>query len=184
MTTAARVLIAAVSGALAAGALLSPAAQAITDTVFRYSTPKTGSFMVPAAALSRAADGVAYSNNGFSVTTSHSAQVCFQAPVNVPHGAELTSLTAWYGRADANAVVFVLLRRMQVTGVSYVDVDQIANTAETQAPVNDGFSAVRYDITDPTVNNRAYAYYIVVCLANNGAFNAARVDYTYTTAGD
>ena len=140
--------------------------------------------MVPAAALSRAADGVAYSNSGHVVTTSHPAQVCFQAPVNVPHGAQLTSLTAWYVRADANAVVFVILRRMSVAGVSFLEIEQIGNTAGNQAPVNDGFSAVQYEITDQTVNNRPYAYFLLVCLANNGAFNAARVDYTYATAGD
>jgi hypothetical protein len=177
-----RVLIASVSAALITGAWFSPAAQAITDTVFRYSTPKTGSLMVPAAAFPRSADSGTFTNNGYVLTTSEPGQQCFPAPVNLPQGAILTRMRTWYSRLNTTEVLFVHLRRAQFAAT--LDITYIVGDQTTQVPVNDGYGRAVYTISGQTINNNIYAYFFYVCIANNAAFHGARIEYTYNTAGD
>ena len=83
--TSRRVALAAAGGLLAA-LTLSGAAQAITDTVFRYTTPKTGHFGIDVMAMAPdrtdAADDYLVSWSGVLGTGN---ALCFNTGVNLPN---------------------------------------------------------------------------------------------------
>jgi hypothetical protein len=179
-----RILIAAASAALITGALFSPAAQAITDTVFRYSTPKTAHLGLMPAAFTPGILTSNYFNSGEALTPATTNQTCWFAPVNLPHGAKMTALAMWYMLESPDLAIIQLVRT------------KFSDGAETQivsesAPADGGYRPVNYPITGAVqvVDNQRYGYYVRVCLEYDGAgtspsFRGARVTYTYTNAGD
>jgi hypothetical protein len=57
--------------------------------------------------------------------------------------------------------------------------------AATPTPGPAGYRNLTVPITDmQTVNNSRFGYSFGVCLNNNARFYAARIVYTYVTAGD
>ena len=86
-----------IAAGLAAGAIaglfLSGAAQAITDTVFRYSAPKTGYYSIHPAAMAPQKSTlnyeINYSDGALYISTINS---CHQTGLNLPQGAKITSL--------------------------------------------------------------------------------------------
>jgi hypothetical protein len=166
-------------------AFFSESAKAITDTVFRYSTPQTGHFMIPPAALNATTDFPPYRNEGFRLTNlGTSAQTCLQAPVNLPQGAVIKSIRIWYGRQTSNATFFADLKRVRLTATGPSTLPPIAGSGDDEPPINDGFSVIVYDAAAHTVDNRLNLYYLELCIASGAVFYSARIDYTYDTAGD
>src|SRR3954467_7184372 len=89
------ITVATASGLL--GALsLSSIAQAVTDTIFKYTNPKNGYYSIHPMAM--APDGTftagAYINSYNSGTVTGSG--CFGTGVNLPQGATMTGLTVWF----------------------------------------------------------------------------------------
>ena len=89
--------------AFAVAAFLAPllaggAATATTDTVFRYSSPKTGYLQIPAAAFVVTDSDKGYDNTGIVLNSADNIHTCFTAPVNLPDRAKMTGLTVWYSQ--------------------------------------------------------------------------------------
>jgi hypothetical protein len=173
----------AVSGAVLVALALSGSAKAITDTVFKYSTPKTGFLAIPAAAFSPYTDTDEYYNNGDYLYPTTGGGACFKAPVNLPAGAKMTALAMWYlkGDTDTFTISFVREKLSDSTLINIV----------YEVPVSTGGvrKSANYDITDAslqTVDSQRYIYLIEVCLGNSTAptLYAVRIAYTYTNAGD
>ncbi len=82
-------------GSLLAAVSLSGVAQAVTDTIFRYSTAKIGYFGIDAMALapqnSHAASQLS-SNWDAVAGASVSADGCYNSGVHLPQGATITQL--------------------------------------------------------------------------------------------
>jgi hypothetical protein len=179
------VLIAAAAATLITGVLLSPAARAVTDSVFQYSTTQRGYFMIPAAALVPSNNTSQYGlQGGFKIITDSAAQVCFHAPINVPNGARLTALRTWYLRPTNTDVFFVGLRR--ITGPGALNIEYVAGDQNTQLPVRGNYGLGSTDIIDgmEIVDNQRYAYFLQYCIANDSEIYTTRIDYTYRNAGD
>src|SRR5688572_11300512 len=87
----------AAAAVLAAGLLMSSAAQAVTDTEFKYAEPRTGFLMLGPPDFVPDASDVTYSmSGGGSIRTSSSGQVCFLAPVRLPHRATFRQMRVFY----------------------------------------------------------------------------------------
>src|SRR5689334_18036604 len=78
-------------------------AQAITDSFFLYSSPRTGYFTISPAALSPDADGADYII-GFSggAKLQMNSNRCFVTGVNLPQGAKITQMRVFYTTGGTN----------------------------------------------------------------------------------
>jgi hypothetical protein len=169
-------------GGFIAALFLAGLAHAITDTAFKYSSPKTGYLSIPAGAFANRFDFDTYVNGGNLLHSNSVDPAGFVAPVNLPNGATMTQLSVWYTPTSGNPINIELYR----TTLSDGSVNQIV----FQSP--SGMSGVRkqsnYPINNPslqTVDNAHYAYYLVLGISTvNDLFYAGRITYSYTNAGD
>ena len=107
---------------------------------------------------------------------------CFNTGVNLPQGATITALTAfWTSGIGAGHPAFQLFRHspgggpaMLVAGLTVID-----DTA-VQKPFKATMNAAA-----AVVNNNQHVYGLQICLpGTNDLFHGARIAYTYTHAGD
>jgi len=158
--------------------------QAITDTIFSYSPPKTGYFGLSPMAFVPADSFVA---NNYSIVPIDKiiapAGGCFNAPVNLPHGATITKFIAWYSANGSQTGQFRIFRSRVTDGVAdtvaVIDLNNVDSGGARNQVIRDPIAS------NATVNNALYVYGAYVCLGSGGIlFNAARLTYTYTQAGD
>jgi hypothetical protein len=172
----AKILIAAIALAAAAGTAL-----AATDTIYRYTTPRTGHLTIHPAAMAAGGSNMQFGNIVDSVRLSANSGSCFNTGVNLPNGATITRATMYYSKFGASSIVFELVRLKlndgQTAGVA-IGVAS-ANTNARKAidlPVEAGAAVI---------NNAQYGYGLLVCLnSTDNIFYGAKIAYTYTNAGD
>ena len=176
------------SATIAAGSLVAivsatAVAQAATDTIYKYSTPKIGNFSINPFAMSPTEDGVDYSTQfiagGFIRLSSGTG--CFSTGVNLPNGATMTRLTTFWTSGAGPKPGYTILRHTLSDGATViVATGNVNDDTGTRKP----FSA-NIDATAALVNNNQHSYTFVICMGGlNDAFHGARVSYTYTSAGD
>jgi hypothetical protein len=169
------------AGSALTALILGGAAHAVTDTLFKYSTPKTGYFSIHPMALSPANHTATYSI-GFTDGVLNGTG-CFSTGVNLPNGATITALTVWFLSNASDDPIFYFVRHELATGSEVAFV--------TSAVVHDD-SANRKahtftipNTTNARVSNGKYDYGFAYCgTTSQDEFLGARVTYTYTTAGD
>jgi hypothetical protein len=180
--TSRRLALVAAGGVLAALSL-SGVAQAVTDTIFRYTTTKTGyfgiDFMAMAPSNAAAADNYQIGNlTGLTATGVR----CFNTGVNLPHGARMTQLVVWTTSGATSNPATAMYRHRLPDGStdeivpSYLIVDDSGNRKQTNIPIANNTIAV--------VRNTGYTYGFAVCLGSGDTFHGARVAYIYFQAGD
>jgi hypothetical protein len=161
------------------GFTLSGAAYAISAAGFRYSAPQTGYLMIPSGAFSPFNQGAIYSRNGAVLSTSNSA--CFEAPVNLPQGAKVTQLAAWYS-LDGGPAGDLNFFRLSLAAQSSEIV--AALTIDDTGAVFKSTASNAVDTSLQTVNNRPFTYFLSHCMAAAEFLLGVRITYTYTSAGD
>jgi hypothetical protein len=173
----------AVIAALAAGGLVSSAAHALTATTFTYSGPKSGFLMLGPADFAPENNLSDYSMNyNVGIGTSSSSQVCLYAPAQLPQEATIKHIIAVYARPAASDTISVVLRRVSINPLR---IDHIANDPPAQPPVSEYSGAVYAALPKfSVIANHLHRYDVKVCLANDARLFHARIDYTYTHAGD
>jgi len=173
-----------ISASILAAAAILGAAQAATDTIFRYSTPRMGVFGIDNMALSPDGnDSLNYRNDWDSGLTplTPGDDGCFSAGVHLPHGATITKLTVFYkSDPDFTVPTAYFLRKEFSSG----DSQQVGFNALPDSAMRTS-NIVPLNAARTTVNNNRYSYGFGICLENNGdTFYAARIVYTYEHAGD
>lgn len=163
-----------------AGVLMSGTAHAVTDTVFRYATPKTGALTLLAAAFTPAQHTSTWSNVGWSLSGA-GGSTCFYAAVNLPQGAKITNLAVWYAKNDSSGSYLFLTREQLSTGNTALVGSVLATDSGN---VRGGKQAAITNAAVNTVNNLAYGYYLEKCVSSTEVFYGSRITYTYQTAGD
>jgi hypothetical protein len=178
-----------IAAGLAAGAIvglfMSGAAQAITENIFRYSRPQTGSYSIHPASLSpQHLDQPLNFFIGDELVTNNIR--CFQTGVNLPDGATLTNLQVWYKASTTTQfgpMDFRLFRTALGSGagrlIGFKKAVIISGDRATESIALSGADAI--------VHNRQFMYGFSVCMYvvnPDAAFGGARLTYTYTTAGD
>jgi hypothetical protein len=157
-------------------------ARAITDTVFKYSSPKKGFYAIHHLAMSpdNTESTTGYSNVGDDRLTVN-ATSCFNSGINLPQGATMTAVTIWYANSSSSVddVQALLWRKTLSDGSS----DLIANKIFTgHLGYKAGVLPLAPGLTQ--VNNQQHVYGLVICLGENDGFWGARITYTYNNAGD
>jgi hypothetical protein len=172
------------AGGFAAALFLAGAAHAITDTVFRYSSPKQGyvSFDPMAFTPQSNNDASDYSLgwvSNFGITTG--SNMCFNTGVNLPQGATITGLTIWERSTVANiSPAITFKRRSVVTGVvEVIGIKDFTDTSGTRKALNVTISSAMN-----VVDNSRYTYGLGGCINSTMNFYGARIAYTYVSAGD
>lgn len=165
------------TGGFIAALFLAGAAHAITDTVFKYSTPKTGYLSFGPFAFGPAANIQSYTITPNYIQSS--GGVCFLSGVNLPNGATITTLTGWFASSSGNAKV-TLWRQ---------PVDSFAEEVIAERHDLDTSGALQRVSVNATqsaaiVDNQRYFYELMGCFDSNDTFHGARIAYTYTNAGD
>jgi hypothetical protein len=161
---------------------IAGAAQAVTDTVFKYTTPKIGFFTVDAMAL--APDGssnVAFFNDwdgGLAALTGNGA--CYNTGVNLPNGATITQFSVW-AASGATGDPRSSLRRKKLSDGSF---DILAQTLLADDTGTRKVQHIAVPAADAVVNNNLYSYGFGTCPGVGDTFYAARISDTYQNAGD
>jgi hypothetical protein len=172
--------------AAAAGVVIalsfSSVAQAITDTIFRYSSPKTGYYMIDRMAMSpqdTTAAGASFSIDAGDGGLTAGTQACFVTGVNLPQGATITGARVWYrSGAGGNPIVNLVVHRLSDGQVFLIAGQTLVDDSALRKAVN---------ITVPagqTVDNAGKSYGLQICLWPQDVFYALRIAYTYNQAGD
>lgn len=157
-------------------------ASAITDTIFKYTQTRNGYFGISPMAMAPDGTGAA---DDFSITWSDgltsASNNCFNTGVNLPQGATITALRV-YLQSAGTSDVFVRLVYSELAGNSGDLVSQtIANDTATRV----GATIVVPDsMPQRVVDNVNIVYGLGVCVGPGDVFYGARVNYTYTNAGD
>jgi hypothetical protein len=173
----------ALGATLAAGAVamqIIGAAHAATDTIFKYTTPKTGALTLLAAAFTPAQHTSSWSNIGSSLDGA-GGSTCFFAAVNLPQGAKITNLAVWYAKNDSGGSYLFLTREQLSTGNTALIGSVLATDS---GGARGGKQAAVTNTAVNTVNNLAYGYYLEKCVSSTETFYGARITFTYQTAGD
>jgi hypothetical protein len=165
------------AGGFAAMLFLSGAAHAITDTIFRYSAPRTGYYSMQGQVFlprdSTAASGYASSlGSGLTVT----AVAFFSTPVHLPQGAKLTALALWY---KTKTSIALLRQKLSDSSIDIIGSKTVADGSGKLRPAN-------IDLTSAAIaiDNVHYSYSVQVGADPTGAFYNARLAYTVDNAGD
>jgi hypothetical protein len=171
------------AGSLLALALIGGTAQAITDTIFKYSAPKTGYFTIDSMAMGPDGDVAANDFNiswGVGLTTSSNS--CFNTGVNLPTGATITAFVVFYKSAAASDLdVSVFRKKLSDGTLNTIAGQAIADDSDTRVSASVLLSSTPVNLV---IDNVHYSYGFGVCLGAGDVFHAARVRYTYTNAGD
>lgn len=162
----------------------SGVAQAITDTVFRYSSPRIGRYTVDHLAMAPDRTSAANSNYGNTIAgglTTGTNDTCFVTGINLPHGAALTAVTIYYvhgassvGDLTADFVAHPLAAGGAQTLGSRAFANQDDIRRGGNLPIGAGI----------VINNAQQSYGLRVCLFPFQAFYAARFTYTVNNAGE
>jgi hypothetical protein len=168
-------------GALAVAVCLTGAAQAVTDTVFKYSTPKTGYLAFAGNAFTPLDDMTGfYVNNRRELRVKADDFVCFATPVHLPQGADMTSLAVWYRNQTATLTVSVL--KATNSGV-------FSEIAKRNLPQGAGALLATKSIAGAAaiIDNQRSHYWLEYCATDGSTdsqLNSVRITYTYMNAGD
>jgi hypothetical protein len=171
-----RIALAAAAGTAA----LIGTAQAITDTAFTYSTPKSGSYSISPSALQPDDSGAVYSHNGGgTLTYTSGGSGCFVTGVNLPQGARVVSVNFWYASGNGNEPAFAFFRSSFTANV--FEGAQYPGSSDSGLRVQGG-GVVPSGMA--TVNNPSYSYIVRWCaISPDNQFFGARINYTYSNAG-
>jgi hypothetical protein len=181
----ARHVAAAAAGGIFAALSFSGIAQAITDTVFKYTVPKTGYYsidrtaMYPGSTNSGADYQVGTSTPGLGLITGQNA--CFQTGVHLPHGATVTLVRIWHRFSGATGNPHIRLRSQMLADGIPID---IASREFTSNVVTRTATNLVLTPGHTKIDNFARAYGLIVCIYPDDIFFAARITYTYENAGD
>lgn len=172
-----------ISASIVVAAAILGAAQAATDTIYRYSSPKTGFYAIDNTDLSPdGTNSLAYINEwDVALKPDDGENGCFNAGVHLPHGAVITQVRVFYEATAGAQTSFVRIeRKAYSTGVNDVVAEGPLPNSADRVGMNIPFNA-----SFTTVNNGGFSYGFGVCLRNDtDMFYAARIRYTYETAGD
>ncbi len=117
----------------------------------------------------------------FTADSSSYDDAFMYAPVNLPHNATITSLTAWYTRntGDGDIYMSVYLQRHDLnTGTITVVASKTILTTPASAGRKTAYTTT---INYPTVANNRYSYALLVGFSrpmNKLKFHGARIGYT------
>lgn len=168
----------AVTSAVLGALFLGGVAHAVTDTVFKYTAPKTGLLSIPAAAFTPTSLAYDYLNNGDTLGPTTNNLTCFVAPVHLPQNAKMTVWAMWRKSAAGDfsaAIERVSFAQNGATLILYKP--SLPDTGAT-------FKGAAFSISE-SVNNNLYSYFAFVCMKNTStSFAGMRITYTYATAGD
>lgn len=155
----------------------APSAFAIDSAAFNYTSPKTGYLSV--STLDFAPDGSSsaansYFNSWFGNTLTGDG--CFNTGLNFPNGALVTSVRIWYSGA-----AFVNFTQTELTtGTTAPSLSQSFPTNGT----GDRRTSILAFGTPVKIDTLKYSYGLGICVGTSDSFRGARMQYSYTNAGD
>ncbi len=174
-----------IAGGFLAALFLAGAAYAITETAFTYSTPRNGYFTIDRMAMTPTNDNAADSfsiqtGTGEGLTPGTTHPHCFNAAVNLPHGATIVRMQVWFSSASESNPDFSILRQRLTDGQT----DVVATVATLEDGAVRKLASANANASFAAVSNAQYSYGFAACIGQLDAFYAARILYTYTSAGD
>jgi len=169
------------AGGFAAALFITGAAHAITDTLFRYSSPKVGYLSINNAEFAPESQLVEYSRTSSSLKLTVSDMGCFYATAHIPEGATLASLGLWYSKFDGTTFHLGFDALKQST-------NSLINLVATEAASTGGARKfASFSLLNAKVDNAHLNYMLTICMESTTGENTlydARITYTYNNAGD
>lgn len=172
-------------GILVFGVALGGGAQAVTDTIFKYTSPKTGYLSLGPGAFSL--DG--YNNDNTKLTSiggifgsdpMNMMGSCGLAGVNLPQGAKVTAINFWATSTSGTGPSLSFYRVAVATGAQQTIGDKTLKSMNgNRLQVN-----MALEPTQTTIDNQTYFYHLLACANGASSVKGARITYTYDNAGD
>jgi len=172
-------------GGLVAALFLNGVAHAITDSVFKYSTTKTGYFGLSPFAFAPSdfnyATRYIIQFGTLGMRPANAATTCLNAGVNLPQGATMTEINVLHESDIAAGVQLYLTRHRIGDGAhDFVVEKNSGNTAGARRLMRASIAAAM-----AVVDNQRYVYGVAICFNSaSAAYFAGRITYTYASAGD
>jgi hypothetical protein len=160
---------------------IGAAAHAATDTIFRYSTPRTGFYSVSAVGMTPEVPGIDYVSDHVSGSLYVlSDGGCFTAAINLPHGVKITDVHGvWTSGGTEDSVFRLYQYALREHEPMLMRQGLVAGTGARR-----GIRSVPTS-TSQIVNNNLYTYGFFVCTVEPAdIFHGAKITYTYMHAGD
>jgi hypothetical protein len=170
------------AGGFLSALFLAGVAYAVTDTAFTYSTPKNGYFTIDRMAMTPPTNTAAFTietGTGEGLAGTNVTR-CFNAAVNLPQGATIVRMHVWFSSVAESDPEFSLLRQRLTDGQTVV----VAHVQTADDSGDRKVASSNADASFAAVNNTQYSYGLAACIGQLDAFYAARILYTYTSAGD
>lgn len=167
----------------AVASVIGGTAIAVTGPNFTYSSVQTGFLSISPSAMSPANYWTAENYRIYPeawLESSEEPEGCFVTGINLPQGSKILSVTTFFRSSSQSDLKVQLIRKnMQTRGtVRMVEQQYFENTAASVSRTTNVSSGVA------TINNSTFAYGFSVCLSGGTTFDSARINYTYTSAGD
>jgi hypothetical protein len=160
---------------------------AVVSNAFRYSPAQFGYYSISALNLGprdfQSATNYTIDFTEGSLATIGGGTACFSTGVNLPNGAVVRRLVVWFASSDA--VVNGPTVRLNRYALSNGAIQSLVAPSQLVSDTGDRLAAA-FNVSSSfaTVNNATHAYGLGVCLNTGDGFYQARIDYTYTSAGD
>ena len=164
------------------GVTLLGTSLAVTSSTFKYSKTQKG--VLSLSAMDFSIDGSTagnwLNNWGASTISNDDPLRCFNAGVHLPQGAKVKKVT-WFYTSGPNTNLFGSFLRQRPAAANSVFLASVnpANDAGLVRSASDNVPAARQK-----VNNKVFQYGLGACFFDDTEFHGARVNYTYTKAGD
>jgi hypothetical protein len=170
----------AVTGVAATIAVIG-AAQAITDTAFRYSSPQVGYFSINPMAMTADSSTVVYDRGPSSISHDVGGAGCFGTGVNLPQGARMATLAVWFTSDNQDDPTFSI-ERQRLSDGALVTVAAVTGVDDSQTRQ---LATVTIESDVGTIDNSRYSYAFRFCPGSFvDSFRSARIRYIYRNAGD
>ncbi|MGH2751112.1 MAG: hypothetical protein ACRDK3_09615 [Actinomycetota bacterium] len=164
------------------GVTLLGTSLAVTSSSFKYSKAQKGAVSLSPMdfSIDGATAGNWFNSWGGSTITNDDDSRCFNAGVHLPQGAKVKKVT-WFYTSGPNTDFFGNFLRQRPATANAVSLASVLPADDTAlvASASDTVAAAQQK-----VNNKKFQYGLGACVVDDTEFHGARVNYTYTKAGD
>jgi hypothetical protein len=166
----------AILAAFAAVALvIAGAASGLTSKSFTYKSPKTGYVIVSSMGFAPSDDSRVYNNSNTAGLSTNGG--CFTAALALPAGAKVKSLQVFYKSTTGNILGQITRTSLANGTMTAIASVQPTDTSATFRSSTAGVAAAHQKVS------ASFAYGLQLCEGPGDTFHAAKVKYTYTSAG-
>ena len=152
----------------------------VTSKTFKYNQPKTGYLTITNGGLAPDDISENYANH-WTDGLSAGSHACFNTSINLPHKSKMKRIRYFFS-SNASSDLYAEIHRVDLSTGSAPKYSPALDISNDAGPY--GGETVPVPANRQLIDNKKFAYGLGICLGQGTVFRAARIEYTYQTAGD